>query len=61
MMLAIAERTAAGKAADYLKEVSDEIPAKRMAKPSDVSSLAVFLASSEAAYLTGASIPMDGG
>lgn len=61
MMAAIAERTSTGTATDYLKEVSEAIPAKRMAEPREVADLAVFLASSEAGYLTGASIPIDGG
>lgn len=45
----------------YLGEVRDEIPAGRMARPAEIASLALFLASPEAAYVTGASIPIDGG
>lgn len=45
----------------YLAEVRDEIPAGRMARPAEIASLALFLASPEAAYVTGASIPIDGG
>lgn len=45
----------------YLSEVCDEIPAGRMADPAEIASLALFLASPEAAYVTGASIPIDGG
>lgn len=45
---------------DYLGEVCEEVPAKRMAKPQEVAALAVFLASQEAAYINGASIPVDG-
>ena len=48
-------------AAAYLSEVCDEIPAGRMARPAEIASLALFLASPEAAYLTGVSIPIDGG
>jgi NAD(P)-dependent dehydrogenase (short-subunit alcohol dehydrogenase family) len=44
----------------YLQEVCDEIPAKRMAKPKEVASLALFLASVDSAYINGASIPIDG-
>ena len=37
------------------------IPMGRLATPSDVASAAVFLASDEAAFITGAVIPVDGG
>lgn len=46
---------------DYLAEVCGEIPARRMAKPKEIAAAALFLASPEAAYVTGASIPIDGG
>lgn len=64
MMRDIGKRTVArsgGTLKGYLKEVCEEIPAKRMVKPLEVAALALFLASSEAGYLTGASIPLDGG
>lgn len=38
-----------------------EIPLKRMAKPEEIASLVCYLASSEAAYITGASFVIDGG
>jgi NAD(P)-dependent dehydrogenase (short-subunit alcohol dehydrogenase family) len=37
------------------------IPAGRMGVPDDIRGLAVFLASDESAWITGALIPMDGG
>jgi NAD(P)-dependent dehydrogenase (short-subunit alcohol dehydrogenase family) len=37
------------------------IPLGRMGKPDDVAELAVFLASEESSWLTGAAIPLDGG
>lgn len=37
------------------------IPAGRMGNPSEIASLAVFLASDEAAYITGQTIHVDGG
>jgi glucose 1-dehydrogenase len=37
------------------------IPMKRAAEPSEIGRLAVFLASDDAAYVTGASYVMDGG
>jgi 3-hydroxybutyrate dehydrogenase len=45
----------------YLREVRDEIPARRMAKPEEVAGVALFLATEEAGYINGASIPVDGG
>jgi len=38
-----------------------EIPLGRIAKPEEVSKVALFLASKEASYITGAMIPVDGG
>jgi NAD(P)-dependent dehydrogenase (short-subunit alcohol dehydrogenase family) len=64
MMREIGKRVASqsgGTVEGYLREVCEEIPAKRMVEPHEVSALALFLASPEAAYLTGASIPLDGG
>jgi NAD(P)-dependent dehydrogenase (short-subunit alcohol dehydrogenase family) len=37
------------------------IPLGRMGKPADVAQMAVFLASDESAWLTGAALPLDGG
>jgi NAD(P)-dependent dehydrogenase (short-subunit alcohol dehydrogenase family) len=37
------------------------IPLGRMGRPTDVAELAVFLASEESSWLTGAAIPLDGG
>jgi NAD(P)-dependent dehydrogenase (short-subunit alcohol dehydrogenase family) len=37
------------------------IPLGRMGRPEDVAELAVFLASEESSWLTGAAIPLDGG
>jgi 3-hydroxybutyrate dehydrogenase len=64
MMRRIGAKAAAesgGTIESYLKEVCDEIPAKRMADPKEVAALAVFLVSPEAGYINGASIPIDGG
>jgi len=43
------------------KRMLDQTPMKRAGKPEEYSYLAAFLASDLAAYLTGATIPLDGG
>jgi 3-hydroxybutyrate dehydrogenase len=45
----------------YLQEVASSYPAKRLVLPAEVADLAVFLASEQASYVNGASIPVDGG
>lgn len=46
---------------EMLEEVNQTIPIKRHADPGEVAGLFAFLASSEAAYITGQFIPIDGG
>lgn len=46
---------------EYLKEYAKQIPAKRFAESWEISSLALFVASPEADYLNGVSLPLDGG
>lgn len=46
---------------EMLEKVNQGIPMKRHATPEEVASLFVFLASSEASYITGQHIPIDGG
>jgi 3-oxoacyl-[acyl-carrier protein] reductase len=43
------------------QEMMDEIPMKRFGKPEEIASVAAFLTTPAAAYLTGVSIPVDGG
>lgn len=43
------------------KQAQEKIPAKRLGKPKEYGYLAAFLASDYAAYITGTSIPIDGG
>lgn len=44
-----------------LEALLDEIPLRRMGTPDEVAHMAVYLASDEAAYVTGASLFIDGG
>lgn len=46
---------------EMLAETNEGIPFKRHAEPEEVAALFAFLASSEASYITGAAIPIDGG
>jgi len=40
---------------------AETVPLRRMTEPNDVAMLAVFLASDEAAFITGVNMPVDGG
>ncbi len=46
---------------DFLEEQVQSIPLKRAAQPEEIAGLALFLASSDADYVTGATYVMDGG
>lgn len=46
---------------EIANEMKGEVPAARFAKPEEVAAAAVFLASEQAAYITGINIPVDGG
>lgn len=45
---------------EYLAEVARAVPVQRMAKPAEIAGVALFLASDEAQYINGTSIPVDG-
>lgn len=47
--------------AQLLAKGTERIPLGRYAKPEEIASVAVFLASGQASYVTGAIVPMDGG
>jgi len=46
---------------ELLKRAQARIPLGRMGTPEEVARVALFLASAEASYVTGAIVPMDGG
>jgi NAD(P)-dependent dehydrogenase (short-subunit alcohol dehydrogenase family) len=45
----------------YLREIAAEIPMQRIALAADLVGAAIFLASEESSYITGVSLPVDGG
>lgn len=50
-----------GQEAEMFKKLSDSQPIKRMAQPEEIASLALYLASDEAGFITGNDYPIDGG
>lgn len=46
---------------EWLQAVIDDIPAGRFGEPEDIANAALFLASDEASYVTGAELIVDGG
>lgn len=55
-----AERT--GKSTEQVvEEMKNEIPLRRLSEPEEVGAVVAFLASPAAGYITGTSIPVDGG
>ncbi len=47
--------------ADLVKQYKSSIPVKKFGKPSDISNVAMFLASKESSYITGTTIEVTGG
>ena len=50
-----------GREAEMFEKLSQSQPVGRMAEPAEVASLALFLCSDEASFITGADYPLDGG
>jgi NAD(P)-dependent dehydrogenase (short-subunit alcohol dehydrogenase family) len=50
-----------GDVEELLRERGRDVPLGRLGEPPDVANLALFLASDEAAWMTGAVLPVDGG
>jgi len=47
--------------ASAMEKMSADIPLQRMGKPAEVAALCLYLLSDEAAFITGADLPIDGG
>ena len=50
-----------GREAEMFEKLSKTQPIGRMGKPDEVASVALFLCSEEASFITGAAYPVDGG
>jgi NAD(P)-dependent dehydrogenase (short-subunit alcohol dehydrogenase family) len=46
---------------ELLARAQAKVPLQRLATPEEIAKVALFLASDDASYVTGALIPMDGG
>lgn len=60
--LAVSRAKAAGESHEHvLASMATDVPMKRLARPDEVASMILYLASEQAAYVTGLTIPVDGG
>jgi len=55
------KKTYPGREAEMFQKLSEYQPIGRMGQPEEVASLALFLCSDEAAFITGVAYPIDGG
>jgi len=53
--------TSDARVKQMVKEVADVAPMKRMGRPEEVADCAIFLCSSKASFIQGASLVVDGG
>jgi 3alpha(or 20beta)-hydroxysteroid dehydrogenase len=51
----------AGATPDAMKSMVKATPMRRMGQPEEIARVALFLASDESSYMTGAHVPVDGG
>jgi len=60
--LAVSRAKALGESHEHvLASMTADVPMKRLARPDEVASMILYLASEQAAYVTGLTIPVDGG
>lgn len=57
----LTEGVQAGRSAAFIKSMADMVPLGRLGTPRDVANAVLFLASDDAAYITGTTIVVDGG
>lgn len=57
----VTEGLEADRSPDFIRSMEDSIPMGRLGQPSDIAGAAAFLASDDAAYITGTTIIVDGG
>lgn len=57
----LTELTRKNNTPEQIKDISNEIPMKRMAKPKEIAEIVYFLACEKNTYLTGQKIVIDGG
>jgi NAD(P)-dependent dehydrogenase (short-subunit alcohol dehydrogenase family) len=46
---------------EFANNIVSQVPMKRFGQPEEIAGAVAFLASSDASYMTGAEIPVDGG
>ena len=50
-----------GGAAEAIERLKSSQPMPRVGEPEDIARMALFLASDESSFITGAALPVDGG
>jgi 3-oxoacyl-[acyl-carrier protein] reductase len=57
----LTEGMKAGRSADFIRMMEEAVPLGRLGTPRDIAHAVLFLASEEAAYITGTTLVIDGG